>query len=66
MILVTVKVRNCNECPYSSSRSQQVGLSTGDYYMLNWRCEKLDEKIAFVDFDEKVEIPNNCPFLKKQ
>jgi hypothetical protein len=64
MVNVIIQVEYCNSCPFSTKDCRQVGLSTNDDYVLDWYCSKLGNKKirGGVDFGEKVEIPEFCPF----
>lgn len=62
MVTISFDVTNCNECPFSKSISRQIGLSTNNDYILDWSCTKVVKKIGSYDFNERVEIPDFCPF----
>ncbi|WP_375559099.1 hypothetical protein ACE193_15325 [Bernardetia sp. OM2101] len=63
-VKIELEVSFCNDCPFASKQSRQVGLSTGSDYVVDWICQKIEKKITCSDIGEKVKIPNFCPFIE--
>jgi len=71
-----IEIDSCNDCPFVEKISRQVGVSTGNDYLLDFFCKKVEVKtlgVIFykaiekaVDFDEKVNIPNFCPLCAEK
>lgn len=56
--IIKTVIQKCNECPHFHVENHGYA---GDYV-----CTKLSKKLrTYVEWDEDVEVPEECPLFKK-
>lgn len=61
---ITIDIDSCVDCPHFkiTNVSSTDGFDSGE----DWHCTKADKQIAsFVEWTDKPEIPEWCPFKAK-